>query len=299
MWLFHCHIGWHMEMGMALVFDESSELVSPPPSDYEVCGAASALGGLSAFTEETVKIVSNTTTNTIIVDDNDDEFTHGSAFQVLISFVVVLACIAAVALFAVWVSRRKVNGMFVTVDNAAQESSTTTNPISRHAVHEGLGEMESGGSNSSIEMTHVGGNTAAYGTKFPPSPVRPASSARINPITGHAHTHHEASRRASASQSGLSVERPAEEDGELSYEDSVDQFEEVSFVAAARSAMLKHKNSPQRGGEYDSFEDSDEHGVHGQGQGQGTSRGGGSARPGNAFRSVRQSLTWKTSPGLN
>lgn len=43
-WLFHCHITWHMEMGMAVVFDEYSEKVtSSPPNDYPYCGAGVSL----------------------------------------------------------------------------------------------------------------------------------------------------------------------------------------------------------------------------------------------------------------
>ena len=38
MHLFHCHIDWHMVMGMGMVFDIASEAAGVPPADYELCG---------------------------------------------------------------------------------------------------------------------------------------------------------------------------------------------------------------------------------------------------------------------
>lgn len=41
-WFFHCHIEWHMEAGLALVFNESKALINPPPMDlpyYTTYGA--------------------------------------------------------------------------------------------------------------------------------------------------------------------------------------------------------------------------------------------------------------------
>lgn len=40
MWLFHCHIDWHMVMGMAVVFDVASETIGKYPNDYPLCGSA-------------------------------------------------------------------------------------------------------------------------------------------------------------------------------------------------------------------------------------------------------------------
>jgi len=38
MHLFHCHIDWHMVMGMGMVFDVASEAAGSPPADYGLCG---------------------------------------------------------------------------------------------------------------------------------------------------------------------------------------------------------------------------------------------------------------------
>jgi hypothetical protein len=40
MWFFHCHIDWHMTMGMGLVFDVESETVERYPEDMPLCGDA-------------------------------------------------------------------------------------------------------------------------------------------------------------------------------------------------------------------------------------------------------------------
>jgi hypothetical protein len=40
MWLFHCHIDWHIVMGMSVVFDVASERVGKYPIDYPLCGSA-------------------------------------------------------------------------------------------------------------------------------------------------------------------------------------------------------------------------------------------------------------------
>ena len=42
MWFFHCHIDWHMTMGMALVLDVESETVERYPVDMPLCGDALA-----------------------------------------------------------------------------------------------------------------------------------------------------------------------------------------------------------------------------------------------------------------
>ena len=37
--LFHCHIAWHMIMGMGMIFDVASELLEAPPEEYQTCGS--------------------------------------------------------------------------------------------------------------------------------------------------------------------------------------------------------------------------------------------------------------------
>ncbi|CEM04768.1 unnamed protein product [Vitrella brassicaformis CCMP3155] len=38
MWLFHCHIDWHLAMGMGFTFSVQPELVQPPPKEFDMCG---------------------------------------------------------------------------------------------------------------------------------------------------------------------------------------------------------------------------------------------------------------------
>ena len=39
MWLFHCHVDWHAEMGMGVVFNVTGGKKNDPlPSDYGYCG---------------------------------------------------------------------------------------------------------------------------------------------------------------------------------------------------------------------------------------------------------------------
>eukprot|EP01032_Pedospumella_encystans_P011485 gene11485-13351_t len=155
MWLFHCHIGWHMEMGMALVFDEASELVSPPPADYGMCGAAGDYKTFTAFATE--KIIMNTTTHTIVANNTKSKAQHGEVFQVLISFVVILGVLTLAALLWVYLSRRKVNGMFVTLDNstgAGEGSVNTMNPLS--SFHEAAGsELDEESGTELVEVSFV------------------------------------------------------------------------------------------------------------------------------------------------
>jgi len=132
MWLFHCHIGWHMEMGMALVFDESSELVPPPPSDYGMCGAAGEIGTFAQFATETVVI--KTVSDGPPPPPRDDDMMHGSTFSVLVSFVIVLGLVSIVALCGVWLSRRHVNGMFMQINPNGKEADEIGNPLSQHAL---------------------------------------------------------------------------------------------------------------------------------------------------------------------
>jgi len=165
MWLFHCHIGWHMEMGMAVVFDEASELVSPPPADYGMCGAAGDYKTFTSFATNT--IITNATTRTIVVEDPSGTSKHGEVFHVLTSFVVILGVVSMVALLWVYLSRRKVNGMFVTLDssNGAGEGSVNTmNPLS--TLHEAVGsevDEESG----AVQMVAFRPRTqAAHSNKY-------------------------------------------------------------------------------------------------------------------------------------
>ena len=37
-WLFHCHLDPHFEMGMALIFAVDTTNIPPPPSDVHLCG---------------------------------------------------------------------------------------------------------------------------------------------------------------------------------------------------------------------------------------------------------------------
>ena len=170
MWLFHCHIGWHMEMGMALVFDESSELAPAPPGDYGMCGAAGEYGAISRFaTDETITVmVTNSTTHTVIIETpSSQDFVHASVFQILISFVVFLALVAMVSLFCVWFSRRNVHGMFLSLETPnAHESNEVSNPLSAHhfvgAVAGSAGDVE-----SAVEMLPPRGSSVRRGRHDP------------------------------------------------------------------------------------------------------------------------------------
>jgi len=55
MWLFHCHIDWHVEMGMGFAFDISSEKSPPPPLDYQFCGSVFP----SSFTASTTPLIAS------------------------------------------------------------------------------------------------------------------------------------------------------------------------------------------------------------------------------------------------
>ena len=140
---------------MALVFDEASELVPPPPADYGMCGAAGDYKTFTAFATE--EIIMNTTTHTIVVDNTKSKAQHGEVFQVLISFVVILGVFALAALLWVYLSRRKVNGMFVTLDNstgAGEGSVNTMNPLS--SFHEAAGsELDEESGTELVEVSFV------------------------------------------------------------------------------------------------------------------------------------------------
>ena len=37
LWFYHCHIQWHQQEGMGLVFAVAPDQISPPPADLPVC----------------------------------------------------------------------------------------------------------------------------------------------------------------------------------------------------------------------------------------------------------------------
>jgi len=192
---------------MAVVFDEASELVSPPPADYGMCGAAGDYKTFTAFATNT--IITNTTTRTIVVEDPSGKSKRGKVFLVLISFVVILGVVSIVALLWVYLSRRKVNGMFVTLDistGAGEGSVNTMNPLS--ALHEAVGsevDEESG----SVQMIAFSPRTqAAY----------------------------------SAGPSAKNKYEVCSADKEVD-----EELVEVSFVRAARSAVQKHQSDRSSG----------------------------------------------------
>ena len=37
LWFYHCHIQWHQQEGMGLVFVVAPEQIPPPPADLPVC----------------------------------------------------------------------------------------------------------------------------------------------------------------------------------------------------------------------------------------------------------------------
>jgi hypothetical protein len=159
-----------MEMGMALVFDESAELAPAPPGDYGMCGAAGEYETISRFAaDETITVmVTNSTTHTVIIKtSSSQDFVHASVFQILISFVVFLALVAMVSLFCVWFSRRKVHGMFLSLETPnAQESNEVSNPLSAHhlvgAIASSPGDVE-----SAVEMLSPRGNSVRRGRPDP------------------------------------------------------------------------------------------------------------------------------------
>jgi len=44
-WLFHCHVDWHVEMGMAVVFEVAPTKIPAPPKMTPVCGAVPFVQG--------------------------------------------------------------------------------------------------------------------------------------------------------------------------------------------------------------------------------------------------------------
>ena len=143
-----------MEMGMALVFDEASEFVPPPPADYGMCGAAGDYKTFTAFATE--EIIMNTTTHTIVANNTKNKAQHDEVFQVLISFVVILGVLALAALLWVYLSRRKVNGMFVTLDSsigAGEGPVNTMNPLS--SFHEAGSELDEESGTELVEVSFV------------------------------------------------------------------------------------------------------------------------------------------------
>jgi L-ascorbate oxidase len=93
MWLFHCHIAWHTEMGMSLVFDAASELVTTKyPSDMGLCGTApERVAALSDSSDEDPKND----------DDKSEELSRGALIGITISvtFVVTAGLLAALLFF--------------------------------------------------------------------------------------------------------------------------------------------------------------------------------------------------------
>ena len=91
--MFHCHVGWHLEMGMGVVFDESSEQVGAPPGDYAMCGIDGTYEVLQALTATNQSIIIVESNNN---DNNDDnsmtvqekaDFMQSPVFASLLTFV--------------------------------------------------------------------------------------------------------------------------------------------------------------------------------------------------------------------
>eukprot|EP01032_Pedospumella_encystans_P011483 gene11483-13349_t len=132
MWLFHCHIGWHMEMGMALVFDEASEMIPPPSADYGMCGAAGEVGNIATLFKETAVVHESSDQE---YPNSHQEFKHGATYQVLVAFLVLLAVVAsgaAIGLFCMW--QKVKNVRFERINPHSQHTDEIENPLSAHGL---------------------------------------------------------------------------------------------------------------------------------------------------------------------
>lgn len=102
---------------MAVTFDEASELVGAPPADYGMCGAAGEYSTYTAFG------AGGST------GSNDEKFQESSVFSILVSVMAVLFVVVVVALLGWWCSRRKLNGMFYSIDLDPRNEESVVNPI--------------------------------------------------------------------------------------------------------------------------------------------------------------------------
>lgn len=249
----HCHVGWHMEMGMAVVFDEASELVGAPPADYGMCGVDSEY---STYTALAASVSSDTS--------NDEQFEESSEFSILVSVLAVLFVLVVVALVGLWLSRRKLHGMFYQIDMDPGNNEAVVNPIgsassgggggsdgaadrSAFTSPDDIADEESGvsantsptsrGENRAyssqrreLEMTTVSSGSPIIATKL---------SARTQ---GHSSSHKRESSavRAAKESVGAGVGAGDEEgdDGDV----------EISFVDSARDGKRKNKQQKKEGG---------------------------------------------------
>ena len=135
-------------MGMAIVFDEASELVPPPPGDYGMCGAAAELGNIATSFKEKVVVQENSDQGG---PNSRHELQHGATYQVLVAFLVLVSVVAsgaALGLLLMW--RRSKHGTFERINPHSQHISETDNPLGELSAHCRVGAAclrDSGSSN--------------------------------------------------------------------------------------------------------------------------------------------------------
>jgi hypothetical protein len=180
-WLFHCHVGWHMEMGMSVAFNEASELVGAPPADYGMCGADGTYGAWAALLAAQQAEVDIIPSSFSSGSDQDSK-----AFTITVSLLAVVFFALLVLAAGFWLASRKWKGLFHRVDlQAGTEavenpltvpvSSTEPAAFGHAAAH---ADVESGG----VQMTSLGAGT-----------TKPINGGRIRDAAGHAHDdeHHD------------------------------------------------------------------------------------------------------------
>lgn len=117
---------------MAVVFDEASELVSPPPADYGMCGAAGELGNVAALFQE--KLVTQENSDSDGENPNEhEELHHGTTFQVLVAFLVLFGVVASGAVLSLlYMYQRMKNDRFERINPHSQHIDEIENPLSVH-----------------------------------------------------------------------------------------------------------------------------------------------------------------------
>jgi L-ascorbate oxidase len=130
MWLFHCHVDWHMEMGMGIVIDVDSETIrSGPPPGYHLCGDVYAVSSGTSSSEDS---------SVTCEGKKDPLWSIGQSAEILFIIIILVLFITCIYLMA------KISSSYTKAEFIAMIKSQPLKSVSRsrtgHNILEELAE---------------------------------------------------------------------------------------------------------------------------------------------------------------